>query len=164
MRILLLIAVMASINLNAQKKTRFTFADKTFKIGAIHKVDPNFDFNYEEIIGESTSLYTSNQETFDRIIKFLEAYPGLSIEVGCHTDSRGSDKANLDLSQNQADQIVDALIQNGISEERLIAKGYGESELAVPAEKTDALKGDAKENAHKMNRRTELKIIEIKEL
>ena len=156
--------MLASINLSAQKKTRFTFADKTFKVGSIHKVDPDFQFDYEEKIDEFTSFYGSNKEVFDKIIKFLEDHPGISLEVGCHTDARGSEKANLELSQDQAERIVSILIQHNIAVERLIAKGYGESELAVPPAKTDALKGDAKENAHKMNRRTELKIIEIKEL
>ena len=164
MRLLLIISLIASVNVCAQKKTRFGFDDKSFSVGSIHKVEPGFQNDFEETLVKENSFYENNKKTFDQIIKFLEDNPGISLEIGCHTDARGSEKANLELSLTQAERIVKVLIEHGISEERLIAKGYGESELAVPPAKTDVLKGDAKENAHKMNRRTELKIIEIKEL
>ena len=133
-------------------------ADKSFKVGAVCKLDKHIQFKNVE---SEDNFYTENKEMFSDIIQFLISNPDLVIEIGCHTDSRGSDDANLKKSQKNAESIVAALIRKKIPSEQLQAKGYGESQLAVPNEKIDALKGEAEDNAHNMNRRTELKIIEI---
>lgn len=59
------------------------------------------------------------------LIQVLEANPTVAIELAAHTDSRGSEEANRDLSQKRAQSVVDYLIDRGIDGDRLTAKGYG---------------------------------------
>jgi outer membrane protein OmpA-like peptidoglycan-associated protein len=87
----------------------------------------------------------------DRLVSLLKGNPEKKIEIGGHTDNVGSDEANLTLSNNRAQSVVDYLIKKGIATTRLTAKGYGET-LPIATNDTDA--GRAK------NRRTEFKVIE----
>lgn len=91
----------------------------------------------------------------DKLVKILQDNPSIRIELSSHTDSRSSDAYNLDLSQRRAQSAVDYIVSKGISAERLVAKGYGESQLIIQDAKT--------EEEHQTNRRTEFKVIEIKE-
>ena len=60
----------------------------------------------------------------NKIVALLKENPAIIIELGSHTDSRGSDKYNLDLSQRRAESAVQYIIDNGISQNRISAKGY----------------------------------------
>ena len=53
---------------------------------------------------------------------------GLRVNVGGHTDSQGSDEFNLDLSQQRANSVRDALIQSGVSQDAIDATGFGETQ------------------------------------
>jgi outer membrane protein OmpA-like peptidoglycan-associated protein len=69
--------------------------------------------------------YPLLQEVADTLL----AYPRIArVEVQGHTDSRGSDDYNLDLSQRRADAVRTYLIEQGVQPERLAAVGYGETE------------------------------------
>ena len=62
------------------------------------------------------------------IAEFLQRYPTLIFELRCHTDTRGSKKANLELSEKRAVAIKNDLIsQFGIVEKQVVSKGYGET-------------------------------------
>jgi outer membrane protein OmpA-like peptidoglycan-associated protein len=87
----------------------------------------------------------------DRLVALLKGNPEKKIEIGGHTDNVGSDEANLTLSNNRAQSVVDYLIKKGIATTRLTAKGYGET---MPIATNDNDAGRAK------NRRTEFKVIE----
>ncbi len=65
--------------------------------------------------------------TIDKLVKFLEKYQNRNVIIEGHTDSVGSETYNLGLSQRRADTVRAALISKGISENRITAKGYGES-------------------------------------
>jgi OOP family OmpA-OmpF porin len=65
--------------------------------------------------------------TIDKLVKFLEKYQNRNVLIEGHTDSVGSETYNLGLSQRRADAVRAALISKGISENRITAKGYGES-------------------------------------
>lgn len=91
----------------------------------------------------------------DKLVKILADNPTIRIELSSHTDSRSSDEYNLDLSQRRAQSAVDYIVSKGIAADRLVAKGYGESQLIVQNAQT--------EEEHQTNRRTEFKVIEIKE-
>jgi peptidoglycan-associated lipoprotein len=56
----------------------------------------------------------------------MRSFPRIVIELGSHTDSRGTDLYNEKLSFNRAKSVVDYLISKGIEPDRLVAKGYGE--------------------------------------
>lgn len=66
------------------------------------------------------------QDSLRGLIRILEANPSLVIELAAHTDSRGSEESNDELSQKRAQSVVDYLIERGIESARLTAKGYGE--------------------------------------
>lgn len=91
----------------------------------------------------------------DKLVKILKDNPAIRIELSSHTDSRSSDAYNLDLSQRRAQSAVDYIVSKGVASERLVAKGYGETQLIIKDAKT--------EEEHQTNRRTEFKVIEIKE-
>jgi outer membrane protein OmpA-like peptidoglycan-associated protein len=91
----------------------------------------------------------------DKLVKLLQDNPKIRIELSSHTDARSSDSYNLDLSQRRAQSAVDYMVSKGIAADRLVAKGYGETQLIIRDAKT--------EEEHQVNRRTEFKVIEIKE-
>jgi len=85
--------------------------------------------------------------TLDEMAKRLKAYPDVVLEIGSYTDSWGSAKANLNISQKRAEKVKDYLVSKGIAADRLISKGYGEINFIVP------------DRNSKVNRRVELKPI-----
>ncbi|MDH6309858.1 OOP family OmpA-OmpF porin [Dysgonomonas sp. PFB1-18] len=92
----------------------------------------------------------------EHLLKLMKDKPGLRIEIMSHTDSRGNDDYNLALSQQRAQSVVNYLVDHGISRNRLVAKGYGETRL-----KNKCGNGvDCTEDQHQQNRRTEFRIIQ----
>jgi outer membrane protein OmpA-like peptidoglycan-associated protein len=102
-----------------------------------------FDFDKASLRPESTN-------ELERLIKLLNDIPSMKIEMGGHTDSKGSDEYNQKLSQARCESVVNYLVGKGISKERLVAKGYGESQ---PIATNDTDEG------RQMNRRTEFTIL-----
>lgn len=87
----------------------------------------------------------------EKACKFLKENPNIKIEIGGHTDIRGSDEYNMDLSLRRAKAVYDYLVKNcDIDPSRLTYKGYGETQL---------LTRETTEEAHQLNRRVEFKII-----
>lgn len=104
-----------------------------------------FELNKADIKPESYPV-------LDSIALFLNEYPNVKVEIGGHTDSRGSDAYNLKLSDARAKSVRDYLIKvHNIPPERLIAKGYGERKLVVFPEKS--------EDDYQKNRRVEFTIL-----
>jgi len=91
----------------------------------------------------------------NKLVRILEDNPKISIELSSHTDNRADVEYNFNLSQRRAEAAVNYIISKGIEKERLIAKGYGESQLIIE----DA----ATEEEHQINRRTEFKVIKYSE-
>jgi outer membrane protein OmpA-like peptidoglycan-associated protein len=81
----------------------------------------NFDF-------DKATIRQEDLPNIDKDVATLEQWGKVNIEVAGHTDSRGSDAYNLDLSQRRAEAIRNYLISKGIAADRLSAKGYGESQ------------------------------------
>lgn len=82
--------------------------------------------------------------------------PQIIIELSSHTDSKGSDTYNEDLSQRRATSVVRYMITMGIAESRLVAKGYGEYRPIAPNNHPD---GSDNPEGRQLNRRTEFEII-----
>ena len=101
----------------------------------------------------------AKKELDNKVIPILKKYPDIQIELRSHTDSRASEEYNLRLSAERAKSVVDYLIKKGISSSRLTAQGYGESELVNECD--DSVK--CSEVEHQQNRRTEFKILAVKE-
>lgn len=104
-------------------------------------------------------IKSSSKPSLELLLAFMKKHEGIKIEISGHTDSRGNDDYNLDLSQRRAESVMDYLITNGIDEKQLIAKGYGETEPIAPNENKD---GSDNAEGRKLNRRTEIKILSNK--
>jgi outer membrane protein OmpA-like peptidoglycan-associated protein len=95
----------------------------------------------------------------DHLVTMMKKYPSLEIELGSHTDARGSDQYNEWLSQQRAQAAVDYIVKKGISRKRLEARGYGETQLTNHCE--NGVECD--DATHEQNRRTEIKITRLEE-
>jgi len=127
---------------------------KKIDIGSII-VLKNIFYDYNK-----ATLRDASKNELDRLVKLLNENPTIKIELSAHTDSRGGDKYNEDLSQKRAQSCVDYLVKNGIAADRLVSKGYGESRLVITDAEIAKLKFEEdKEAAHQENRRTEFKIL-----
>jgi len=94
----------------------------------------------------------------DGLASTLEENPEIDIELSSHTDTRGDAAINKYISQQRALTAVKYLVGKGIDAHRIFAKGYGKEQPLVKCG------GDCSEEDHRMNRRTEFKIIRIKDL
>lgn len=83
------------------------------------------------------------------LLTFLKEHPDRTLLIEGHTDSTGSDAYNLDLSQRRAEAVRNFLVLNGISSDRVLARGYGES-YPVTTNTTEA--------GRQQNRRVEIVI------
>ena len=93
----------------------------------------------------------------DKVVNVMNENPTMEIELGSHTDSRGSDKANLALSDKRAKSSAAYIMTKGIARERIKGKGYGESKLLNDCGNNS----NCKEEEHQLNRRTEFIITKM---
>lgn len=104
----------------------------------------------------SAALTSSSKRIIDtKLLAYMKANPNKVIEISSHTDSRGEDASNMDLSQRRAQSVVDYLISKGINESRLISKGYGETLLTNNCSNGQT----CTEAQHRRNRRTEFRVV-----
>jgi outer membrane protein OmpA-like peptidoglycan-associated protein len=76
----------------------------------------------------SAEIKSDSHELLDSVAELLTKYKGIKkVEVAGHTDSQGNDEKNLTLSQSRAEAVVAYLVGKGVAEDRLEAKGYGET-------------------------------------
>jgi outer membrane protein OmpA-like peptidoglycan-associated protein len=132
-------------------------ADKLDKMLAIQKIRKGAKFEVENVLydfGKAT-LRPESKIELNKIVEFLNENPTIKVELSSHTDSRGSDKSNQTLSQKRAQSCVDYLISQGIAKTRIVAKGYGETQLLNKCK--NGVTCDEAE--HQKNRRTEIKIL-----
>ncbi|MGB1119323.1 MAG: OmpA family protein [Chitinophagales bacterium] len=113
-------------------------------------VIPNIYYAYD-----SASLLPESFPVLDTLILLFRDNPTLLFEIGSHTDSRGSDEYNLDLSQRRAQSVVDYFLSQGIPTNSLQPKGYGESMLLNPCDDGQP----CSEEEHQLNRRTTFRVV-----
>lgn len=129
-----------------------------------------YDFN-------KATLRPESQQALDQLVQLLNENPNITIELSAHTDCRGSEAYNEQLSQRRAESVVAYLIAHGIAADRLTPKGYGESNPkrikkrvaekyaflkegdVLTEEMINALPEEQQEECHQMNRRTEFKVL-----
>jgi outer membrane protein OmpA-like peptidoglycan-associated protein len=93
-------------------------------------------------------------ERLDQVVTLMKDNPGISVELGSHTDSRGNDEYNQTLSQRRAAAAVAYIVSEGVDSSRITARGYGESQLVNRCRNGVS----CSEEEHQQNRRTELRI------
>ena len=98
-------------------------------------------------------LKEKSKTELGKMIVFLNDNPGVSVEIGGHTDNVGSNDHNIRLSQNRAKAVYDYLVKHGIPSKRMTYKGYSYSK---PIATNDNEEGRA------LNRRTEMVITFVK--
>ncbi len=103
-----------------------------------------FDFNKATIKSES---HAALQDA----ARIMQDNPTIRVEIQGHTDSKGSDEYNQNLSERRAQSVVTYIVQNfAISASRLVGKGYGES---------NPIASNATEEGRALNRRVEFFIL-----
>jgi outer membrane protein OmpA-like peptidoglycan-associated protein len=126
---------------------------------------------------DKATLTEESATSLDSLITLLNDNPNVTIEIGAHCDYKGSAAYNERLSQRRAESVVNYLIQGGIVADRLVAKGYGESQPKVLRKKQATQLGFLKEGdtlteafiltldeeqqeiCNALNRRTEFKVL-----
>ncbi len=127
----------------AQEKDVVEIKDKL-----VIKTDPiYFDYDLWYIRKDSKPI-------LKRVVELMNKYPDMILEIGSHTDMRGNDRYNEDLSEKRAESTRDFLIDLGIAEVRITAKGYGETQPIIDC-KTEQ---SCTEEQHELNRRSEFVI------
>jgi len=111
---------------------------------------PNIYYDYN-----SADLRQESKQELTKLVNILKENPKIRIMINSHTDSRGSHTYNLDLSNRRAQSVVDFLVQNGISKDRLEAKGHSFTNPRVRNART--------EEEHQANRRTTFNILNVED-
>ena len=128
---------------------------------------------------DRATLRPESETSLNELVKMLNDNPNVSIELGAHTDLKGSEQYNLRLSDRRARSVVDYLIKSDINPDRLQPKGYGESRPKVITKKLatqypqfkegdvldekyiNGLSPEDQEIANQINRRTEFQVLSI---
>ena len=104
-----------------------------------------FEFNKSNITAEGAA-------ELDKLVEVMNEHPEMVIFAKSHTDNRGGDKYNLNLSDRRAKSTVQYVISKGIAKERITGQGFGETEPKVDCKKCT-------EEEHAQNRRSEFLIV-----
>ncbi|MBT1699432.1 OmpA family protein [Fulvivirgaceae bacterium PWU4] len=99
---------------------------------------------------DKTTLKKESFTELNKVVDFLKQNNTVEVEISGHTDSKGSDDYNLNLSQGRSQAVVDYIASQGIESHRLTAHGYGE---AKPIDTNDTPDGQAN------NRRVEFTVL-----
>ncbi len=129
--------------------------NKTFEVSILLEeivLDKAFELENIYYDFDSANIRADAAVELDKLVTILNDNPPIKIELSSHTDSRGEPSYNLDLSKRRAESAVAYIISQGISANRIKAKGYGESRLIIKDAQT--------EEDHEVNRRTEFKVTE----
>ncbi len=115
----------------------------------------NMDYSIENIYYDFNKWFIRPEaaKELDKLVQVMKENP-VTVELGSHTDSRGSKEYNIDLSQKRAESAVRYIVLQGIEPSRITAKGYGESQLINHC--IDGIPCSPRQ--HQANRRTEIKV------
>ena len=104
---------------------------------------------------DKAEIRADAEPTLRALARDLQLNPDIRIRMGAHTDCRGGDAYNRDLSQRRAESAVKFLVDQGVAPARLEATGYGE-DVAL----TDCACSRCTEEEHQLNRRTTFTVLE----
>ena len=135
-----------SVEVSPTVEAEATIADEALHVGATFVLE-NIFFDFDKSL-----LLQQSYVELRHLIDLLTRYPKMKIEIGGHTDGRGTADYNLRLSESRAKAVADYLVAHGIESRRLQYKGYGKSQ---PIDTNDTEEGRAR------NRRVEFKILSL---
>lgn len=120
----------------------------------VHKLELGDALVLENVFFDTDSdqIKPSSETELSRLALFLKQNPSVELGIDGHTDNQGSSSYNLDLSRRRAESIVTFLVNSGIDEGRLEARGYGDTK---PVADNSTPEGRA------LNRRTEMTILNL---
>lgn len=101
---------------------------------------------------DKSNITAQGAEELDKLVKVMQDYPEMVIFAKSHTDNRGTDRYNMNLSDRRAKATVQYVISKGIAKERISGQGFGESEPKVVCE-------ECTDEQHAQNRRSEFMIV-----
>jgi outer membrane protein OmpA-like peptidoglycan-associated protein len=111
---------------------------------------PNIYYNYND-----ATLRPDARKDLDMVVTLMKQHAGMQVELSSHTDCRGTASYNQSLSQRRANGVVEYLVTKGISRNRLMPIGHGESQP-----RNSCVDGvNCEELEHARNRRTEVRMI-----
>ncbi len=113
----------------------------------IQKELGKFNYNKYEVQPESFPL-------FNHIVRTMKKFPDATLIISAHADARGTKEYNQKLSEKRAEAAVQYMLQNGISRNRITARGFGEELILNRC--SDGV--ECSEEDHSKNRRVELKV------
>ena len=136
-------------------KTRGGKLDITAKLKPIGHLIVDGKVHLNAIYFEYNKFNITPEAAFelDKLLEVMKQKPDIKITVNAHTDSRGTDEYNMNLSDQRARAVVQYAVSQGIDESRITGKGFGESQPKINC-------GDnCTEEQHAVNRRTEFIIV-----
>lgn len=122
----------------------------TMEVTITYEMPKSYTLNSLQFETGKATLKPQSHALLADLIEIMQLKPEMKIEIAGHTDSDGEDASNLTLSQQRANAVKTYLISKGISTNRIISIGYGESR---PVAENSSEAGKAK------NRRTEIRIL-----
>ncbi|MBX2960374.1 MAG: OmpA family protein [Flavobacteriales bacterium] len=110
---------------------------------------------------DKATLRAESTKELDNLVQILKENTTIKVEISSHTDTRGSDVYNKNLSQKRANAVVNYLVTKGIKKERFKSVGYGETKPIDDCSKYTEC-GETRNDdcdCHQKNRRTEFKVL-----
>ena len=144
-----------TINLHEELDLSLTKVDVGMDLATLIDIKPIYFDLGKFVIRKDAAL------ELDKIVKVMNDYPAMKIELGSHTDCRSSIAFNEKLSANRAKASADYIKSRIKNPERIYGKGYGESKLKIDCPCEGTVKSSCSEEEHQQNRRTEFVILKM---
>ncbi|MEN3323481.1 OmpA family protein [Mariniflexile soesokkakense] len=132
-----------------------SFADAEERVKQNEKGDVQVELDKIYFDFDNSKIRDDAAITLNVLVDLMKKYPSMEVEVSAHTDARGSDQYNLDLSKRRAASTLEYLVSQGIDRNRLKSIGYGEMQPLNECIK----EGICEDEAYDINRRCEFTIL-----
>lgn len=132
-----------------------SYADAEERVKEDEKGDVQIQLDKIYFDFDKSSIRSDAETTLDVLVDLMNKYPDMEVEVSAHTDARGKDQYNLELSKRRAASTLEYLVSKGIDRGRLKSIGYGEMQPLNKCVK----EGICEDEEYDINRRCEFRII-----
>lgn len=131
------------------------------EIDEVIKIAENENFVISKILYEyrSAEINETAAQELNKLVLILKKNKDVGVELSSHTDSKGTESYNLELSEKRAQKALEYVVSKGIDASRITAKGFGETQPVAPNELPN---GKDNPEGRAKNRRTEFKVVKLK--